>query len=61
MGSCAHAKLCRGRLEMSAMQLEDTIKLEVRDDLRDLQLDREQYSIAIASAALATSECVAPV
>jgi hypothetical protein len=53
MGSCAHAKLCRGRLETSAMQLEDTIKLEVRDDLRDLKLDREQYSIAIASAALA--------
>jgi outer membrane protein TolC len=35
------------------IELEDTIKLNIRDDLRDLQLDREQYDIAVASAALA--------
>ncbi len=32
---------------------EDAIKLDVREDLRQLQLDRDQYSIAIDSAALA--------
>ncbi len=32
---------------------EDTIKLDVREDLRQLQLDRNQYNIAVASAALA--------
>jgi hypothetical protein len=35
------------------MQLEDDIKLSVRDSLRQLQLSREQYRIAVASAALA--------
>jgi outer membrane protein TolC len=35
------------------MQLEDSIKLAVRDDLRDLSLDRTQYQISVASAALA--------
>ena len=35
-------------------QLEDDIKFALRSDLRDLQLDREQYSIAVASAALAS-------
>ena len=32
---------------------EDNIKVDVREDLRQLQLDRNQYSIAVASAALA--------
>ena len=32
---------------------EDSVKLDVREDLRQLQLDRNQYTIAIASAALA--------
>jgi len=32
---------------------EDNIKLDVREDLRQLQLDRNQYTIAVASAALA--------
>ena len=35
------------------MAAEDTIKLDVREDLRQLQLDRNQYTIAVASAALA--------
>lgn len=35
------------------MQSEDQIKLDVRDDLRQLGLDRTQYDIAVASAALA--------
>jgi len=35
------------------MQLEDTIKATIRDDLRQLELGREQYRIAVASAALA--------
>ena len=35
------------------MRLEDTIKLSVRDGLRSLELRREQYRIAVASAALA--------
>ncbi len=33
--------------------LEDTIKLAIRDDLRDLDLDRQQYRIEVSSAALA--------
>lgn len=37
----------------SLMALEDTVKLGVRDDLRSLSLDRVQYQIAVASAALA--------
>ena len=40
------------------MELEDSIKVAVRDDLRDLQLDREQYDIAVASAALAKERVV---
>jgi outer membrane protein TolC len=39
-------------------QLEDTIKLAVRDDLRTLSLDREQYVIDVASAALAYDRVV---
>ncbi|MFO0922598.1 MAG: TolC family protein [Pirellulales bacterium] len=35
------------------MAAEDTIKLDVREDLRQLALDRNQYTIAVASAALA--------
>lgn len=35
------------------MAAEDTIKLDIRQDLRQLALDRNQYSIAVASAALA--------
>ena len=35
------------------MQAEDEIKVEIRNDLRALRLDREQYAIAVASAALA--------
>jgi hypothetical protein len=35
------------------MALEDGIKLDIREDLRQLALDRSQYSIAVASAALA--------
>src|SRR5690606_38976462 len=37
----------------SLMLLEDTIKLDVRNDLRQLTLNQEQYRIAVASAALA--------
>ncbi|MBN2476405.1 MAG: TolC family protein [Pirellulales bacterium] len=40
------------------MQLEDDIKRSIRNDLRDLQLDREQYAIAVASAALAYERVV---
>jgi len=40
------------------MALEDDIKFEIRDDLRDLDLDREQYPIAVASAALAFERVV---
>ncbi|XZE33605.1 TolC family protein [Pirellulaceae bacterium SH501] len=32
---------------------EDSIKLDIREDLRQLALDRNQYTIAVASAALA--------
>jgi hypothetical protein len=39
------------------MQLEDTVKLSVRSDLRNLSLGKETYAIAVASAAL-TSESV---
>jgi hypothetical protein len=35
------------------MAAEDSIKLDVREDLRQLALDRNQYTISIASAALA--------
>jgi len=42
----------------SLIELEDSIKLTIRDDLRDLQLDREQYQIAVASAALAYERVV---
>ncbi|MEM7475102.1 MAG: TolC family protein [Planctomycetota bacterium] len=40
------------------MQLEDNIKFSVRNDLRNLALDREQYLIAVASAALAFERVV---
>ncbi len=40
------------------MAMEDDIKVSVRGDLRDLQLDREQYNIAVASAALAKERVV---
>ena len=36
------------------MQAEDEIKFAIRSDLRNLQLDREQYAIAVAGAALAS-------
>ena len=35
------------------IEAEDNIKLSVRNDIRQLQLDQNQYAIAIASAALA--------
>jgi len=35
------------------IETEDEIKFDVRDSLRNLSLDREQYEIAVASAALA--------
>ncbi len=35
------------------MAAEDNIKLDVREDLRQLALDRNQYTISVASAALA--------
>lgn len=37
----------------SLMEKEDAVKLEVRDSLRKLALDQEQYRIDVASAALA--------
>ena len=40
------------------MLAEDSIKLAVRQDLRDLALDKEQYSIDVASAALAFERTV---
>lgn len=40
------------------MLAEDNIKLAVRQDLRDLALDKEQYSIDVASAALAFERTV---
>lgn len=42
----------------SLIELEDVIKFNIRDNLRDLQLDREQYRIAVASAALAYERVV---
>lgn len=42
----------------SLMQLEDDIKADIRDDLRNLQVRREQYEIAVASAALAYERVV---
>ncbi|MEM8734176.1 MAG: TolC family protein, partial [Planctomycetota bacterium] len=39
-------------------QLEDNIKFAIRNDLRNLTLDREQYLIAVASAALAYERVV---
>ena len=36
------------------IELEDSIKFSIRNDLRNLQVDREQYIIAVASAALAS-------
>ena len=38
--------------------LEDRIKRDIRDDLRQLELDRIQYQIAVASAALAYERVV---
>jgi hypothetical protein len=35
------------------MQLEDEIKLDVRNELRDLALSKQQYELGVASAALA--------
>jgi hypothetical protein len=40
------------------MQFEDGIKLDVRNDLRSLSLDKEQYAIEVASAALANERVV---
>jgi len=40
------------------MALEDGIKLDVREDLRQLALDRSQYTIAVASAALANERVI---
>ncbi len=42
----------------SVMEAEDLIKLSVRNTLRALQLDREQYDIAVASAVLAFERVV---
>ncbi len=42
----------------SVMQLEDNIKLSIRENLRSLAIDREQYLIAVASAALAHERVV---
>lgn len=35
------------------IEAQDNVKLSIRDDLRDIELDRNQYEIAVASAALA--------
>lgn len=40
------------------IESEDTIKLDIRQDLRQLRLRRDQYEIAIASAALAYERVV---
>ena len=40
------------------MRSEDEIKFAIRSDLRDLQLDREQYAIAVTSAALANDRVI---
>ncbi len=42
----------------SWIEVEDRIKRDVRDDLRRLRLDRQQYEIAVASAALAQERVV---
>ncbi len=42
----------------SVIEAEDLIKLQIRDNVRDLDLDRNQYEIAIASAALAYERVV---
>ena len=42
----------------NVIQLEDDVTLSIRDDLRQLLLDREQYQIAVASAALAYDRVV---
>jgi hypothetical protein len=42
----------------SLMQLEDSVKLDVRNDLRDLVLAKEQYAIQVASAGLARERVV---
>ncbi|MEL7265424.1 MAG: hypothetical protein AAFP69_11550, partial [Planctomycetota bacterium] len=46
------------RTRRALMQLEDDIKLDVRQDIRQLALRRDQYEIAIASAALAYERVV---
>jgi outer membrane protein TolC len=40
------------------MNAEDEVKLQVRNTLRDLQVDREQYQISVSSAALAFERVV---
>lgn len=40
------------------MELEDRVKADVRDDLRNLQVRREQYRISVQSAALAYERVV---
>ncbi len=42
----------------NVIALQDQVKLSIRNDLRSLQLDREQYGIAVASAALAYERVV---
>lgn len=42
----------------NVIQAEDNVKLDIRDDLRSLELDRNQYAISIASAALAYERVV---
>ncbi len=40
------------------IEAQDTVKLDIRDELRAIELDRNQYEIAIASAALAYDRVV---
>ncbi len=42
----------------SLIALEDGIKASIRENLRELQLDQEQYRISVASAALASERLV---
>ncbi len=42
----------------NVIEAEDNIKLDIRDNLRSLDLDRNQYEISIASAALAYERVV---
>ncbi|GAB5406552.1 MAG: hypothetical protein Aurels2KO_47830 [Aureliella sp.] len=42
----------------NVIEAEDSIKLDIRDDLRSLDLDRNQYEISVASAALAYERVV---